>query len=399
MKPSNTENTEIFSVTLPDIGEGVVEGEVIEWLKNEGDSIAQDEAVVVIMTDKATVELPAPYPGTLHKQHYPAGDIAHVGKPLYEIQLAAGIVANKEKTKQIARREPSETKKQVTVPLCEKALATPATRHLAKELGVDINAIHGSGKDGRIVVADLVKKAPSTPFPAFPDDENIPLVGIPKLMALKMTESAQTIPHFTFFESVDAGRLIKMRQRLRDAAETKGLHLTYMPFIIRALSLTIRQFPMINSNVDMENNKIRIHRQHNIGIAINSDVGLIVPVLHGVQAMSLEEITEKYEDLKTRALSHKLKNEEMKGATITISNFGVLGGEGRWATPIINSPEVAILAIARIFKEPFVKNGDVAIRDTMNLSWSFDHRIIDGNQAASCSQHFAGLIQNPAPLL
>lgn len=411
----------IFTVNLPDIGEGVVEGEVIEWLKQPNDTLKQDEAVVVVMTDKATVELPAPYPGKLHKQYYSQGQIAIKDQPLYDIvcdDLLPEILPenNEKKTKPLEiKHPPSEVAKQPQGQLHQKiphgkALAAPPTRKLARELGVDINQITPSLENGIILRADVIKfhansaspkpeKIANTLAIVMPDDEEIPLIGIRNLMAKRMSESKRLIPHFSYFEQIDATHLVQLRKKFKEEAAKQHISVTYMPFLIKALSLSLKQYPYVNSSVDAVQNKIILHKQHNVGIAINTEKGLIVPVLKNVQLMKLVDVIQRFEELKERALRGKLQPLDMKDATITISNFGVLGGEGLWATPIINYPEVAILAVSKIHKEAVVKNSAIAVRDSLNLSWSFDHRVIDGDMAASFSHYFGMLVQNPAPLI
>lgn len=368
-------------VKLPDIGEGVVEGEVVEWLKKVGDPIDQDEPVVIVMTDKATVELPAPKPGILAKQYVAVGEMAIKDKPLYAI----------------AEKEVGSCPKEA-----KRVQASPATRKRAKELGVNLSDAKGSGPSGRVVKEDLVSSQPSSSHPSYislPGDTVKPLVGIPRLMAENMAFSKRHIPHFSYFEQMEVTRLITTRSRFKKEAEKEGIALTYLPFIIRALSLTLKEFPLLNSNIDMESGKIIFHKQHNIGIAMAGPLGLIVPVLKGVEEMSLEALIRGYAKLKERADSHGLKKEEMKEATITVSNFGAATSRGLFATPVLNPPEVAILAVGRIQKQAIVKNGEVVAADTLTASWSFDHRVIDGAVAVSASAYFARLIENPAQLL
>ncbi len=367
--------SEIFTVTLPDIGEGVVEGEVIEWLKKEGDSLKQDEPVVVVMTDKATVELPAPYPGTLSKQYKKPGDIAIKDKPLYDIAV-----------------EKKPTKEETAT------LAAPATRELAKELGVDIDLIPGTGQDGRVTDSDVVKfHARGESKPESLDDEEVPIIGIPHMMAEKMAESKHIIPHFSFFDQLDAGRVIQLRENIGKRAEIEGFRLTYMPFFIKALSKTLTEFPQANASVASDAKSLILHKHHHIGIASKTEEGLVVFVLRDVQVKTLEQIIKEYDLLAKKMKEKKLTREDMVGSTITISNFGPLGGV--WATPIINFPEVAILGTAKIRKTPVVKNDEIVIRSILNLSWSFDHRVIDGDLAAKVSNRFIHLLENPAQLL
>lgn len=402
--------SKIHTVVLPDIGEGVVEGEVIEWLKNVNDSVQQDEPVVIVMTDKATVELPAPYPGKVVKHYYKPGEVSIKGKPLYDIELAEGQVAIPKQQTKLKEKEslapqpcssPSSPIQKKQHSFDEKGVAAlPSTRQLAKEMGIDINLVRGTGKEGRVTPEDLrqgLRATTQTPFLNLPGDEEIPIIGIKNLMSQKMQESKRHIPHFSYFEKVDASRLVRLRQKFKEEASKQNIQVTYMPFLIRALCLTIKKFPQFNSSV--VNQTLVVHHQYNIGIAMASPLGLIVPVIKNVQDLSLKDLIYAYEELKAKAAANKLHPNDMKEATITISNFGVLGDGGLWATPIINYPEVAILAVNRIQKQPFVKNDEVVVRDALNLSWSFDHRIIDGDQASAFSHYYATLIENPAPLL
>jgi len=393
----------LYTVTLPDIGEGVIEGEVIEWLKAEGDSIEQDEAIVVVMTDKATVELPAPYPGTLAEIVVPAGEIAIKDKPLYIIDVNKDVALTKEKmTMQASLPPPQKEKKEDYQRSLGKALATPAVRRLAKELQIDLSNITGSGVDGRITKEDLAKKTErksSTAPLHLTGDENLPITGVARIMAENMAESKAQAAHFTYCEQVDATRLVHLRERFKPDAFSEGINITFMPFFIRALSLSLKDYPKINSSVDMDNKTLIVHHTHNIGLAMTTELGLLVPVLKGVENMSLHDIIRHYDALKQKAVQQKLDAADMKEATITISNFGVLGGGGRWATPVIHYPEVAIVAIAKIQKQPMVVNGELAVRDALNLSWTFDHRVIDGDTAAAFSHRYASLLQNPAGLL
>lgn len=279
----------------------------------------------------------------------------------------------------------------------------PPVRKLARELGIDIETVSGTGKDGMVIVEDLKLQATvqkgEYQILHLPEDEEMPLVGIRKLMARKMKTAKSEIPHFAYFEQAEATRLVQLRDNVKENAAKEGVNVTYMPFLIKALSLTIQKYPMINSMIEPASNKIIIHKHQNIGIAVSTASGLIVPVLKGVEHLSLIEIIKNFEALKQKSKEGKLVPEELKEATITISNFGVLGGGGLWATPIINYPEVAILAVAKIQKQPVVKNDAVVARDVLNLSWSFDHRVIDGDLAASISHFFSQLIQNPAALM
>jgi len=390
----------IFTVNMPDIGEGVVEGEVVEWLKNVGDSLAQDEPVVVVMTDKATVELPSPRPGILAKQYYKVGEISILDKPLYDIEVEEMVPEKKEPVKVPLKEIPKATTVVQKREVGEKALATPATRHFAKEHGVNINSISGSGPSGRVTKDDVIsvqKRATSTPIIHYEGDKEIPLMGIRGLMAKKMAESKHHAAHFSYFDQCDATRLIQLKENVAKEAANDQIKLTFMPFLIRALSLTLKKFPEINGCIDPVEMKLIVHEQQHIGIAIASNGGLIVPVLKNVETMSIKDVIHAFEELKIKAVANKLTPSDMKGSTITITNFGPLGG--KWATPIINYPEIAILGIAKITKEAVVKNDQIVPCPILRFSWSFDHRAIDGALAAKVSNHFISLIENPAQIL
>ncbi|MBA3602085.1 MAG: 2-oxo acid dehydrogenase subunit E2 [Parachlamydiaceae bacterium] len=444
----------IFTVTFPDIGEGVVEGEVIEWHKKVGDSIKQDESVVVVMTDKATVELPSPHPGILAKQYFAPGEMAIRDRPLYDIELignpkafnnnapdseqenasesgsqtdshpASALTKNHAadgsgkiatacamesiSTKEDASNDPN-AQFSTTMPAQSQAttgknLATPKVRGLAKVLEISLTDIRGSGKDGRVIPQDLTRKIrqdsdTKTMLLSLPGDEEIPVIGIKARMAKKMAESKEMIPSFSYFEEVEVTQLVKLKANMKAKALNEGVHLTYMPFILRALSASIIKYPVLNSSFDKERSKLILHRTQNIGIAVASPLGLIVPVLKGVEKLSLEPLIRRFEELVLRAQQGKLHSNDMKEGTLTVSNFGSNGSHGLWATPVINYPEVAILAIGKIHPQAVVRNGEVAIRDILNLSWSFDHRVIDGEAATHISQYFCSLLQNPATLL
>ncbi len=412
--------SEHYTVTLPDIGEGVVEGEVIEWLKQVGDLLEQDEAVVTVMTDKATVELPAPYPGKLSKQHYAVGEIAIKDLPLYEIELDGALVIPKPVMAATAELSTKFEKKQKAALSCPKtssgtrSLATPPTRHLAKQIGVDINRISGTGHDGRVTTQDIRESltqtslrppsktaAPpiiqSTPITRFEDDEETPMFGVRKLVAERTVESTYIIPHFTYCDKIDATRLVQLRTNMKKEAVKQGVKLTYMPFFIRALSMALEKFPIFNSSVDLYKNTIVTHKPHNICIIVKTAQGAISPVLKNVNKLSFHDLIRNYHTLIEEARSGKLPPSAMKDSTFSLTNFGTLGG--LWATPVINYPEVAILGVGKMQKEPVVRRGEVVVRDIIYPSWSFDHRIVDGDVVAEFSNLFTTLIENPSRLL
>lgn len=374
---------------MPDIGEGVVEGEVVSWLKKEGDRVQKDEPVLILMTDKATVELPSPYAGILAKRCYKEGEIAKKGLPLYEIQTDEKVQVKEEVLAKVPVEEKRATEEKPSV--STHALAAPPVRKMAKELKVDIGSIQGSGPNGRVLKQDLVQRQVG--------DQAVPLIGIQHLMADKMALSHQEIPAFSYFHEADATRLMQLQAKMAEEGQKQGIQVTFMPFFIRALSRTIEKHPMINSSFDKAKKQAILHASHNIGIAMATQLGLIVPVLKHVETMTLNDLVQAYESLKNRAKNNKLQKDDMKEGTISITNFGALSGSGSFATPIINFPEAAILGVSRIEKEPAAYHGQVALRDRLHLSWSFDHRLIDGNLATQVAKTFTYWIENPVYLL
>lgn len=423
----------VITVALPDIGEGVVEGEVIEWRKQVGDAIAQDEPVVVVMTDKATVELPSPAAGKLVQQYKKVGEIAVKNQPLYSVETAekevAGPQNDQQSVKQAAppvkqkdileKQEIAETPLKTFIEKTgKKALASPHTRQLAKELHLDINQIVGSGKEGRVTEEDVVqfhaqsyipalqtkssgRAAPeihsSTPVLHMDGDEELPLAGIRHIIAEKMVESKYIVPHFSFFDQADATHLVVLRDTILKEATKFKVNVTFMPFFIKALSLALAKYPAINGSVDMQSDRLIIHKHHNIGVAARGPNGLLVFTIKNVQNMTFYDVLNAYNELSLKVKEGKLEREDLQESTITISNFGPLGGQ--WATPIINYPEIAILGLAKMRKMPVVKDDVIVIRQMLNLSWSFDHRVIDGEAAGAISNAFIHLIENPTQLI
>lgn len=399
----------IFTVTLPDIGEGVVEGQVIEWLKQVGDSVKQDEPIVSVMTDKATVELPAPTPGILKKQYYKVGETAFKDKPLYDLEIEGAVESIREKSLAVplVNKKEDVAKKEEKPVVAEgrrsqgAALAAPPVRKLAKEMGISLETIQGTGKNGHIKMEDLQrassKEAPASLKPLQPDDKEVPLVGISQAMAKKMAEAREHIPGFAYYEQADAEEIVKLKEGLN--ANGREVKATFIPFFIRALSKTIERYPQINSSFDEHRNALIIHAHHNVGVAFATEKGLVVPVLKNVEKMNFNELVTAYEDLKEHALKGILKPQDMKDGTITLSNLGGLKGKALWAAPVIFYPQVAILATARIQPQPVAHWGIVEPRLMLNLSWTFDHRVIDGALAAEISQYYCSLIENPSSLL
>lgn len=387
---------------LPDIGEGIVECELVEWRIKEGETVTEDQPVADVMTDKALVEITSMYTGVISKLYYQQGDIAQVHQPLFEIQIDA------EQTEEVEAVEP-ETLHLPTTNIgisdqTNKPIASPAVRRLAREMTLNLDAIKGSGKNGRIYKKDLLSQASSgaklsvstSTLDQVPKTQTIK--GIRALMAKQMLESASSIPHFTYVDELDVTQLDDARQILKPTFEAEGLRLSLMPLFIKALSLALIQHPLLNSRVNDDCTEIIYQTNHNIGFAVDTPTGLLVPNIKAVQTMNLVEITRELNRLIELARLGKLTSQQMKGGSITLSNIGVLGGTV--ATPIINKPEVAIVALGKIQRLPrFDADDRVIARKIMQISWSGDHRIIEGASMARFCNTWKAYLENPLSML
>jgi len=418
-----------FEFKLPDIGEGVVEGEVVRWLVKEGDRLREDQPMVEIMTDKATVEIPAPKAGRVSKRHFNEGQICPVGKTLVTIELegsapatvasatapalsadprSSSDVGTSTSPHTIARAGGAVLGNSNGVATYASVLATPATRKLARELGVDIRTVVGSGRAGRITSDDVRahsggaagasesarsqgserSKPPSAgrfaPEAAAtqPGDERVPFRGVRKRIAETLVRSKQTAAHFSYVEEVDVTDLVTLRTRANVRLAERGLKLSYLPFIIKATVAALKKHPSLNSTLDEATSEIVRRRAYHIGLATTTEAGLLVPVVRDADKKSLLELAQDIERLSQAARSGKATREELSGSTFTITSLGTLGG--LHAAPIINFPEAAILGVHKIARRPMVEgpSDKIVVRDMMNLSISVDHRLVDGHEAA-----------------
>jgi len=399
---------------LPDIGEGIVECEVVKWLVADGQNIVEDQPVVEVMTDKALVEIPAKYSGVVTKLYYAQGDIAKVHSPLFAMQITgedeqSATVAKKQDT-QVEAAEVEATAKQDTKDTAKsesgKALASPAVRRLARELEIDLSQVTGSGDKGRVMKDDLTSPANSSPVtqsaaatPVSTGGKRVePIRGIQAAMAKHMMHSVFTVPHFTVSEEIEMDNLMQARAQLKASFEKEGVKLSFMPFFIKAMSLALEKFPIINSQVNADCSEITYFEDHNIGLAVDSKIGLVVPNIKGVQHLSLMEVAKKSNELVDLARQGKLSSADLKGGTISISNIGVLGGTV--ATPVINAPESAIVALGKIQRLPrFDENDAVKAVNIMHVSWSGDHRVIDGATMVRFNNLWKSYLENPLTML
>lgn len=440
-------NTKTESFLLPDIGEGIVECEIVKWSIAEGDLVEEDQVVVEVMTDKAVVEIPAKYAGRISKLHYKQGDIAKVHSPLFDQVIALESGASLSKTQRSSEDEvsassrgtntaqPSVDKPAVSIDLSNnkqgenfeapvdsaRALASPAVRRLARELGLALSNVSGSGKKGRILKSDLAevpeqanqaptdttnatdntaqkKPEPATFNSTSAVDRVEPIKGIRAAMAKQMQASVSTIPHFTVSDELVMDKLIALRSRLKPEFEKQGIKLSFMPFFIKALSLAMLEFPVINSRLNAQATELTYLGSHNIGMAVDSKIGLLVPSVKNVQQLSLKEVAVEVNRIVDSAREGKLSNADITGGSISISNIGAIGGIT--ATPVINKPEVAIVALGKTQKLPrFNDDGSVFAQHIMMVNWSGDHRVIDGATMVKFNNLWMDYLANPENML
>jgi pyruvate dehydrogenase E2 component (dihydrolipoamide acetyltransferase) len=390
---------------FPDVGEGITEGEVVRWLVKEGDEVKADETLAEIETDKAVVEMPSPYAGTVLKLHFKEKDLIKVGQVLVTIG---------EKGEAVPEAGPAPTGMPATRPAAPvqaaapfqtgEVLATPKVRALAKEAGIDIGAIQGTGPAGRITEEDVqaAKMKPAEKKPAikikakydiFGSLERIPLRGVRRATAKKMRESLDKAAHVTHCDEADAGALAALREKMKPEAEAAGIKLSYLPFIVKALIEALKLHPTLNATLDDEEEEIVVKKYYNIGIAVDVPDGLIVPVVKMADQKSVLDIAAEIQALAKAARERTLDMADIKGGTFSITNVGVIGGD--FATPIINYPEAAILATMKIADRARVENGVVVVKKTLPLCLSFDHRIIDGAEAARFTRDLVRFLENP----
>ena len=411
----------------------------MKWLVKEGDSINEDQPMVEVMTDKATVQIPSPTKGKVGKILAKEGQTAKVGDILVTLEDANGSARNPEvpqKGPALSTAPPNSSPPPPSRPAGVGIVATPATRKLARDLNVNIDNLAGTGPAGRITEDDVRKAAgqkstgaslepPKLQQPVIqhqastlsqvtsvstpsvsqvvpqklggPMEERIPIHGIRKRIADKMSKSLRTTAQVTHVDEVDFTQLVSLREKLKPAAEQQNLKLTFMPFIMHASALCLKEFQYFNASIDDEKQEIILKRYYNIGFATDTPNGLIVPVIKDLDKKSIFQIAKELGDLSEKARAGKIALDEIQGGTFTVTNVGQLGGI--MSTPIINVPEVAILGVQRIQKRPVVKEEQIVIREMSYLSLSFDHRIVDGADAARFTTRLISILENPGLLM
>ncbi len=399
----------IFDFKLPDIGEGLTEGELVKWHVKEGDAVKENDPICNVLTDKAEVEIPSPKNGVIAKLAAKVGEKVKVHETLVAIEVSGSEAKPAATAGQPAvAAAQSSGKFSAATSTTATVSATPAVRKLASELKVDLAKVSGTGPAGRITEEDVRRaangsvsaasgKGTSTSAAIQSGDERIPFLGIRRKTAEKMAESWRKIPHVAHVDEADFTALVALRQELKAEADKKSVKLTYLPFIIKALIKTFKEFPVFNAVLDDAEGAIICRRDCHIGIAATTPSGLMVPVVKDAGKKDIWTLATDIQRLADKARAGKIEASELSGGTFTITNIGPIGG--LFATPIINYPEVAILGVMKLQERPVVRENAVQVRSMANLVLSFDHRVTDGAQAASFMNTLIKGLENPRTLL
>ncbi|MBO1510584.1 dihydrolipoamide acetyltransferase family protein [Metabacillus bambusae] len=429
-----------FEFKLPDIGEGIHEGEIVKWFVKPGDKVEEDDVLAEVQNDKAVVEIPSPVKGTVTEVNVEEGTVATVGQtiitfdaPGYEDLKFKGDHGDEEPKKEekteaqvqaTAEAGQDVKKEEVEIDPSKRVIAMPSVRKYAREKDIDIRQVSGSGKNGRVLKEDVdtfvqgggvaatpaaVEEAPATKEEkqakpaaiAIPEGE-LPetrekMSPIRKAIAKAMVNSKHTAPHVTLMDEIDVTNLVAHRKQFKNVAAEQGIKLTYLPYVVKALTSALKKYPVLNTSLDDKTEEVVQKHYYNIGIAADTEKGLLVPVVKNAERKSVFEISNEINGLATKARDGKLAPNEMKGASCTISNIGSAGGQ--WFTPVINHPEVAILGIGRIAEKPVVRDGEIVVAPVLALSLSFDHRMIDGATAQNALNHIKRLLNDPQLIL
>lgn len=430
--PAPAAASSLFQFKMPDIGEGIHEGEIVKWYVKPGDKVQEDAVLCEVQNDKAVVEIPSPVEGTVKEVLVGEGTVATVGQvlitfdaPGYEnLQFKGDEGVEATPVQETAK--PAAAQPQIAADPNRRIIAMPSVRKYAREKGVDIRLVAGSGKGGRVLKEDIdtfaaggavtqaqvpssqadtqtaseAKQAKTTaaavPQGQYPETRE-PMSGIRKAIAKAMVNSKHTAPHVTLMDEVDVTKLVAHRKKFKEVAAEKGIKLTFLPYVVKALTSALREFPALNTSLDDATSEIIHKHYYNIGIAADTDRGLLVPVVKDAERKSIFNISNEINELAAKARDGKLAPDEMKGASCTISNIGSAGGQ--WFTPVINHPEVAILGIGRIAQKPIVRDGEIVAAPVLALSLSFDHRMIDGATGQNALNHIKRLLNDPELLL
>ncbi|KRU16868.1 MULTISPECIES: dihydrolipoamide acetyltransferase family protein [Bacillus] len=441
-----------FEFKLPDIGEGIHEGEIVKWFVKPNDEINEDDVLAEVQNDKAVVEIPSPVKGKVLELKVEEGTVATVGQtiitfdaPGYENLQFKGSeeegeakteaqvqgtaeAGNEPEKKEVAQEEAAATgagaQEQVDADPNKRVIAMPSVRKYAREKGIEIYKVAGSGKNGRVLKEDIdsfvnggsaaqeaapqaaesakEEAAPKAAAAApvlegeFPETRE-KMSGIRKAIAKAMVNSKHTAPHVTLMDEVDVTNLVAHRKQFKQVAADQGIKLTYLPYVVKALTSALKKYPVLNTSIDDKTDEVVQKHYYNIGIAADTEKGLLVPVVKNADRKAIFEVSNEINELATKARDGKLAPAEMKGASCTITNIGSAGGQ--WFTPVINHPEVAILGIGRIAEKAVVRDGEIVAAPVLALSLSFDHRMIDGATAQNALNHIKRLLNDPQLIL
>ncbi|UCH94217.1 MAG: 2-oxo acid dehydrogenase subunit E2 [Candidatus Aminicenantes bacterium] len=425
---------------FPDIGEGITEGKILQWYVKKGQEVKTGNPLVKMETDKVVTDIPSPKDGVIVNLFGKEGEVIHVDAPLVELEIE-GVAPEeaqeiaKEKPKPLEAKPidekgfgvvgtlevagdsaflpagteglPPKEEPEAEVPR-KKALATPVARAMAKELGVDINQVPGTGPADRVMKKDIqlfyermqagkVKPTVKVLEPEEPRVVYEPLSQIRKTIARNMIRSKQTAAHMTVMEEVEVSELVKLRETHKKSYEQRGLKLSYLPFILKAVAFSLKEFPDLTSEMDLENDRMILKQYYNIGIAVDTEEGLVVPVIRDVDKKTIAELSAEIMEAAERARERKLTLDDFKDGTFTVTNYGSIGGT--FGVPVINYPQAGILGVGRILKTPVVKDEEIAIGHVLPLSLSVDHRIVDGAKAARFIAKVIEYLRDPVSLL
>jgi pyruvate dehydrogenase E2 component (dihydrolipoamide acetyltransferase) len=413
-----------YAFRLPDVGEGIHEAEIVSYDVQPGDTVRQDQIIVKVETDKAVVTLPAPADGTILEIPHQAGDVLSVGAPVIFLEVEASsapqkLTSTEKETPPVSTPEKSVPAAVAPPPNGKRILATPHTRYLARQLGVAIQHISGTGKGGRITDEDVNlaarEKPPEAPlipraaavsheastlgfeFEKYGPTRRVPLKGIRKRIAEVMVRSFSTIPHVNHTDEADVTELLAVLKKQRPVAESRGVKLTLTAFIAKAVISALKTFPDVNTSLDEETGDIVYKDYYHLGIATDTEQGLMVPVVHQADQKSILEIAAAIQQLAERARNREIELDELRGGTFSITNVGAIGGIH--ASPIILHPQVAILGVMAARKKPVVVDDEIVIRTMMPLVVAFDHRLLDGAMMARFLRHIIGLLEDPLRML
>ncbi len=422
-----------YIFNFPDIGEGLDEGIIVEWYVSKGQNITSGAPLVKMETDKVVTDIPSPKTGIIAAVYGKVGDIVKVGEALVEIDIEGvsgkEAIAEAQKTTEAVEEEgagvvgtlevagnnaylPSSaegvgTQAESPVKSIKKALATPVARAVAKELNVDIHKVNGSGPAGRVMKEDIKKyfessqrmidQAKTIPVLEEGRIEYKPLTQLRKTIAKNMLNSKHNAAHMTVHEEVEISELIRIRDKFKASLQEQGVKLSYLPFILKAVALALKKHPSLNAELDMENNRMVFKKYYNIGIAVDTEDGLLVPVIRDVDKLSIKQIAKKLNEITQKAKERKLSLEDMKNGTFTITNYGSIGGI--FAVPVINYPQAGILGIGRLLEKPVFKADNIVKAGFFPLSLSVDHRIVDGGEVSRFMNTVMSFLNEPTAML